>query len=131
MKSLSCKWTIVALLGFLLTAVASGQTTSPTAARVDTIVVKLTPYGFQPAKVTHSAGAFFIFVHNMSGPVPRALNFSAVSGAAAISGAATVLSHPNLSQGSHHWFQMVTLAAGSYTLTESSHPAWTCAITIQ
>jgi plastocyanin len=120
MKNPSLKWALVAVLGLALTAVASGQTIPANATRIDSVVVKLTPFGFSPANITHSPGTFLLFVHNVSGAAPRAINLSGPG-----------VSQPSASQGNYRWFQVLTLAAGSYTLTEANHPAWKCAITIK
>ena len=49
----------------------------------------------------------------MSGAAPRAISLSGPG-----------VSQPSVSQGNYRWFQVVTLAAGSYTLAEANHPAW-------
>jgi hypothetical protein len=41
----------------------------------------------------------------------------------------TVIKEVQVQKGSAAW--TVTLSAGEYTLTEASHPQWTCRITVQ
>jgi hypothetical protein len=120
MKNLSLKWTVIAVLGLLMTGGASGQAIPANATHIDSVVVKLTPFGFSPASITRSPGKFLLVVHNVSGAAPRAISLSGPG-----------VSQPSTSQGNYRWFQVVTLAAGSYTLSEANHPAWKCAITVK
>ena len=105
---------------------ALGQKIPANATRIDTIAIELTTKGFTQTQLSHSAGQVLIFVHNKSGPAPRSLAFSMLT-----STSPTVLRQPSLTQTHPHWFEVMTLSAGTYQLTEGSHPTWNCTITIQ
>jgi hypothetical protein len=127
MKNPTLTWVPVAVIGALLGAIAYAQGPSATqTGPIDTVAVEMTPYGFFPQQLSHTAGTFFLFVHNVSGPAPRSLAFSAVTNAAS-----TILHQPSLSQARPHWVKLVSLTSGTYTVSEANHPSWTCTITVK
>jgi hypothetical protein len=112
--------------GFLA-AMALGQQATigqlATPKRVDVVMVEMSPYGFSPAKITHLANQHFLFVRNVSGLAQSSLVLKDQN-AAVWGQAAPTFANP-------HWRQLLNLPAGTYTLSETNHPTWSCTITLQ
>ncbi len=87
----------------------------------DELQIQLGSHGFTPADVQRAAGTFAIAVENSVISGEYTLQLTAQDG--------TVIKEVQVQKGSAAW--TVTLAAGEYTLTETSHPQWLCRITVQ
>ena len=87
----------------------------------DELQVALGSNGFTPAEAQRAAGTFAIAVENSVISGEYTLQLKAQDG--------TVVKEVQVQKGSAAW--TVTLAAGEYTLTETSHPQWLCRITVQ
>jgi len=87
----------------------------------DEVRIELTSNGFAPNEVQHAPGTFAIAVENSALSGSYTLRLKAEDG--------TVLKEIEVQKGSAAW--TITLQAGQYTLTESSHPEWLCRITLQ
>jgi hypothetical protein len=87
----------------------------------DELQIELGSEGFTPAEVQRAAGTFAIAVENSVISGEYTLQLKAQDG--------TVIKEVQVQKGSAAW--TVTLSAGEYTLTEVSHPQWTCRITVQ
>ncbi|HKY28765.1 MAG TPA: hypothetical protein VJM12_12570 [Pyrinomonadaceae bacterium] len=87
----------------------------------DELRIELTSSGFTPNEVQHAPGTFAIAVENSALTGEYTLLLKAEDG--------TVLREFKVQKGSSAW--TVTLQSGTYTLTESDHPQWTCRIVVQ
>lgn len=87
----------------------------------DEIRIELTSNGFAPTEVQHAPGTFAIAVENKTLSGEYTLTLKASDG--------TVLNEFKIQKGSSAW--TVNLPTGKYTLTEASHPQWTCSILVQ
>ena len=87
----------------------------------DEVLIQLGPDGFSPSAVQHAAGTFAIAVENSAISGEYTLRLKAADG--------SVVKDVQVQKGSAAW--TITLAAGEYTLTETSHAQWLCRITVQ
>ncbi len=89
--------------------------------RIEEVKIRLSTEGFEPAEISRSAGPFMILVENVNLDGEYRLQLKSADG--------SVLKEVAVQKGSAGWG--VDLPIGQYTLTEASHPEWTCRITIQ
>jgi hypothetical protein len=94
----------------------------PPAAQADTVVTALSPSGFTPNQVSHPASAFNLKVRNQSGEHQVTLQLSDADGKK-VAGA-------RLTEKVGEWSAPLNLTAGTYTLSETSHPNWTCTVNV-
>jgi len=87
----------------------------------DEMRIELTSSGFAPNEVQHASGTFAIAVENSALSGEYTLRLKAQDG--------TILHEFHVQKGSAAW--TVTLQTGTYTLTETDHPQWTCRIVVQ
>lgn len=87
----------------------------------DEVRLELSRNGFRPTEVQHAPGTFAIAVENKTSSGAYTLRLKAADG--------TVVSEVQVQKGSLAW--TVNLPTGKYTLTEVSHPQWTCRIVVQ
>ena len=87
----------------------------------DELRIELTSSGFTPNEVQHAPGTFAVAVENSALSGDYTLLLKAEDG--------TVLKEFKVQKGSSAW--TVTLQTGTYTLTETDHPQWTCRIVVQ
>ena len=93
---------------------------TPSTALQDELQIQLGENGFTPSEVQHAAGTFAIAVENSTLSGDYTLQLKAHDG--------TLMKEVQVQKGSTAW--TVTLSAGEYSLTESSHQ-WLCRITVQ
>ena len=89
---------------------------------VEAEVIALRPSGFEPAEITRPAGRVLVAVSNQTGAADAVLRLSKEGDKRA--------HEVRLSKSKRLWRKVVELAPGDYTLTEASHPEWTCRIVI-
>jgi hypothetical protein len=89
---------------------------------VEAEVIALRPSGFGPAEITRPAGRVLVAVSNQTGTADVVLRLSKEGDKRA--------HEVRLSKNKRLWRKVVDLAPGAYTLTEASHPEWTCRIII-
>ena len=85
-------------------------------------VVTLTENGFDPPLITRSRGPFILALHNRSGEKELLLRISRAQG--------DQLYERRLAAGRRSQYQRLDLPPGSYRVSEASHPAWSCTLTI-
>ena len=95
------------------------QTDTPA---VEVEVVVLTPDGFQPSQISRPVGPFILQVDNRTGMEQIEVTIFQTG--------AGMIDRARIGSGQIDWNNEYDLAPGSYTLSESSHPAWVCPITI-
>jgi hypothetical protein len=107
-------------LGILLVLAlaARGQQTAKALVQVDTQLIELNQYGFIPKQVTRGKAQYYIFVRNVTGLRNLTVKLVDRSG--------TTTTQQNLTATSPHWRELLQLSPGKYTLSEASHPSWTC-----
>lgn len=99
------------------------QATATKLSKMDTEVIELNRYGFYPTQISRSGGQFFLYVRNATGLRAYSLQLLRQTGQAEKQKA--------ISNQVPNWKEALDIAPGTYTLTEASHPAWTCKITIR
>jgi hypothetical protein len=87
----------------------------------DEVRIELTSSGFTPTEVRHAPGRFAIAVENTTLSGEYMLRLKAEDG--------TLLNEFQVQKGSSAW--TINLQTGTYVLTETDHPQWTCRIVIQ
>ena len=117
--------TLFTLSAFLFLVVAVWWGANPNARAQqggrDELRIELTSSGFTPNEVQHAPGTFAIAVENSALSGEYTLRLKAEDG--------TILQEFRVQKGSSAW--TVTLQTGTYTLTETDHPQWTCRIVVQ
>ncbi len=88
----------------------------------DVLSATLSPSGFAPNEISHSAGRFNLKVTNHSEQQEIVLRLKKASG--------EQLSEVRVSEKVNSWTGQFDLAPGVYTLSEASHPGWTYQITL-
>lgn len=89
---------------------------------VQSEVVMLTPWGFEPAKLTRAKGAFFLIVGNRTNLSGPNLDLDREAGGR--------LRQDAVDKRTNRSASLLDLEPGHYVLSEASHPAWVCNITI-
>lgn len=87
--------------------------------------VTVGPAGFEPSEIRRPAGRFLLAVNDRSGLGDISLRLDALRGAR--------LHEVRLSRDARarrEWRQVLSLAPGTYVLTEAGRPDWACRITI-
>lgn len=97
------------------------QATQP-AVIVGGLGVTLTRQGFQPGRITRSAGRFVLAVVNKTGLNSLSLSLDSPLGVAVRS--------KQLPKEEPRWSDVYDLGPGRYTLRETNHPAWVCEIVV-
>ena len=105
------------------TSSASVLQQSPARANLEGEVVTLRPSGFQPKQITRPAGPFLLLIENDSQVPSLTLRLSRQVG--------PQLRAVSVRREERDWSDIVDLPPGNYVVTEASHPAWACHITIQ
>jgi hypothetical protein len=90
--------------------------------RVETEIITLGSTGFDPLVITRPQGTFVLLVDNRSGLSDMALTLDREAGVR--------LKEVSVPQEKLDWSEGLDLQPGRYVLRESSHPEWSCTITI-
>lgn len=89
---------------------------------VESAMITLRTFGFEPKEITRKAGRFFIRVENVSGFREINLRLDREAGPR--------LKDALLPKGKFDWQDVVDLTPGTYLLTVTNNPKWVCRITI-
>lgn len=106
-------------LGGARTSLAQNQ---PQRERVETELITVRPFGFEPAEITRKQGRFLLAVDNRSGLEEVTLRLDRVTG--------NRLRDVNVPRRKLDWREFMDLPPGRYVLSEAAHPEWTCTVTI-
>jgi hypothetical protein len=98
------------------------QNTKGQKQQVESVMITLRTFGFEPNEITRKAGPVFFFVNNVSGF--RQVNFRLDREAGAR------LKDVQLPMGKFRWQEVVNLTPGAYLLRVDENPQWVCRITI-
>lgn len=95
---------------------------NPAQERVETVLVTITRFGFEPKEIERGAGKIFLEVDNRSELSEVELRLDAEHG--------NRMHQKRVPREQLDWLQPLDLRPGRYTLTEANHPQWSCRITI-
>lgn len=90
--------------------------------RLETELITLQPFGFEPNEIRRPQGAFILGVDNRAGVEAIELQFMRADGQRL-----TALQTPKRKVS---WREVVDLPPGQYVLSVANHPDWTCNVTI-
>jgi plastocyanin len=116
----------IILCGMAATAALSQQTSGPTAtvsAHSPELFVRILPDRLEPQQVTLKPGPVVIVVQNRSTAPNVTLVLDQTGGGR--------LNSSSLQPSQHHALQSYVLTPGTYVLSETHHPSWTCTITVK
>jgi hypothetical protein len=99
---------------------------APAADHVESELITLRPFGFDPAEIKRPAGEVVFVISNRSHQQNVSLTLSRVQGAMLTGKVKDV----GLKKRQVNWLDRFNLPPGDYVLTEASHPEWKCAITL-
>lgn len=85
-------------------------------------MISVGPDGFQPAELTRASGRFLLAINNRSGLEELSLQLRREDG--------QLVQQARVNRKQPNWRSIVNLSAGTYRLTETSHPDWICTIVI-
>jgi hypothetical protein len=103
-------------------AVTSVQTTD----KVESELITLRPFGFEPAEINRPAGEVVFVINNRSHLQDVSFTLSRVQGNRSTQKVKDV----GLKRGQVNWLDRYNLPPGDYVLTVAGHPEWNCAITL-
>jgi hypothetical protein len=103
---------------------ASSSTQNPKGQKqpVESAIITLRTFGFEPNEITRKAGPVFFFVNNVSGFRQVTFRLDREAGAR--------LKDVPLPKGKFRWQEVVNLTPGVYLLRVDENPQWVCRITI-
>ncbi|MBS1786918.1 MAG: hypothetical protein JST85_04315 [Acidobacteria bacterium] len=97
-----------------------------TEARLETELITVRRFGFDPPAIKRPAGDFQFFITNRSQSRELALTLSRVEG----NRPSDKVKDVGFRKGQVKWVERFNLPPGDYVLTEASHPDWKCTITL-
>ena len=106
------------------TVTTNGSVTQaePSPQELTALLLTIRPTGFDPAEITLPAGEYLVIVRNSTGLDEFALRLDRDAGER--------LHDVRMPRYKRRWKQVVSLSPGSYVVTETNHPQWTCRITV-
>jgi hypothetical protein len=110
------------MVTFFLFALSVGHAAN-SLQRIETHVIELNRFGFSPKQIHSTKGVQGIYVRNLTGLKNLTLVLLDQAGKSQ--------NQKSLAPGSPHWRGVLTLTPGTYTLTETAHPDWTCTISVK
>jgi hypothetical protein len=103
-------------------AFSSSQNPNGQKRPVESVMITLRTFGFEPQEITRMEGRFFIRVENASGFREINLRLDREAGPR--------LKDVHLPKGKIDWKDVIDLTPGVYLLTEANNPKWVCRITV-
>lgn len=97
-----------------------------TEARLETELITVRRFGFDPPVIKRPAGDFQFFVSNHSQFRELSLTLSRVQG----NKPSDKVKEVGFRKGQVKWVERFNLPPGDYVLTEANHPEWKCNITL-
>jgi hypothetical protein len=127
---------VIAIFLTLLTATVHGWITTsvdptrrlpvtqsrPTPTQLPSILITISPRGFEPGAFSIPQGKFFILVENRSGLHSVNLRLDRMS--------VSRLYDVHVPREQLDWAELLDLSPGEYVLTEADHPDWACRFTV-
>lgn len=97
-----------------------------TEARLETELIAVRPFGFEPAAIKRPAGDFQFLITNRSQFPELSLTLSRVVG----NRPSDKVKDVGFKKGQVRWNERFNLPPGDYVLTEARNPEWKCSITL-
>jgi len=105
---------------------SDGAASAQATGQVESELITLRPFGFEPAEINRPAGEVVLIINNRSLLQEVSLTLSRAQG----NRPTDKLKDVGLKKGQVNWLDRFNLPPGDYVLTEASHPEWKCAITL-
>lgn len=102
------------------------STAVQTEPRLETELITVRRFGFDPAVIKRPAGDFQLFISNHSQLHELSLTLSRVQG----NKPSDIVKDLGFRNGQVKWIERFNLPPGDYVLTEATHPEWKCVITL-
>jgi hypothetical protein len=102
---------------------ATSTTLTNRPAMQEQAVIRLLTSGFNPTQVSGASGQYRLVMTRPSRDEEVVLQLKTATG--------ELVQEIEMPQEKADWTTLIELEAGSYTLTVSNHPQWTCQITVQ
>lgn len=97
-----------------------------TEARLETELIAVRQFGFEPAVIKRPAGDFQLYISNRSQFRELSLTLSRVQG----NRPSDKVKDMGFKRGQVRWIERFNLPPGDYVLTEAGNPEWKCSITL-
>lgn len=91
-------------------------------AQMESELITVTRHGFEPRQITRPQGRFLLLIDNRSGLATVLPRLTPIAGLR--------LLDLTIPREEPNWSDVLDLQAGVYLLTDASHPAWICRLTI-
>ena len=104
----------------------SGAAPAQASDKVESELIILRRFGFEPAEIKRPAGEVVFVINNRSQLQDLSLTLSRVQG----NRPTDKVKDTGIKKGQVNWIERFNLPPGDYVLTEASHPEWKCAITL-
>lgn len=88
----------------------------------ESVLITITPGGFDTAQITSPAIPFFLLIENRSGLSDVSFRLDRVGGSR--------LRQATVGREQPDWADLLDLSPGDYVLSEANHPGWICHITV-
>ena len=104
---------------------ASGKAAGPLQAPTltESVLLTITPRGFEPTEITVVPGPFFLVVENRSGVPQMSLRVNQAGG--------FLVKSADVGEEMVDWADLFDLSPGSYVLSETGHPGKFCNLTVK
>jgi hypothetical protein len=89
----------------------------------ESVLLTITPRGFDITEITVAEGPFFLLVENRSGVPEMSLRVNQAAG--------LLVKAADVSREVVDWVELLDLTPGSYVLSESGHPGKVCNLTVK
>lgn len=119
----SAKLTEHALIPALLNSSRPVDQTEEANRDIKVVLLTLRPEGFEPQEMQLSAGEYLLIAKNRTGLDELNLRLARDNG--------EHVSQAKVGARRKDWKQRLKLSPGTYRLTESSHPEWSCRIVVE
>ncbi|MEP7338921.1 MAG: hypothetical protein ABI977_14395 [Acidobacteriota bacterium] len=107
-------------------AARSNSPTIQTEANLETELITVRRFGFDPPIIKRPAGDFLFFISNHSQLRELSLTLSRAQG----NKPSDKVKDVGFRKGQVKWIERFNLPPGDYVLTEANHPDWKCSITL-
>jgi uncharacterized cupredoxin-like copper-binding protein len=109
-----------------LTKFGAGAASAQATDKIESELITLRSFGFEPAAIKRPAGEVVFVINNRSHLQDVSMTLSRVQG----NKPAERVKDAGIKKGQVNWLERFNLPPGDYVLTEASHPEWKCVITL-
>src|SRR5262249_47245352 len=107
-------------------AITGGPAAAQTGDRLESELITVRRFGFEPAEIKRPAGDVIFVINNRSNLPDLSLTLSRVQG----NKPTDKIKDVGVRKGQVNWIERFNLPPGDYVLTEASRPDWKCSITL-